>query len=70
MEIKTIQLTINLYSIILSLKLFAQKAFKIMFSIIIAINIIIIIEAMGITASSLLLHPIMEGLKLPVLIAA
>jgi hypothetical protein len=41
-----------------------------MFSIIIAINIIIIIEAMGITASSLLLHPIMEGLKLPVLIAA
>lgn len=41
-----------------------------MFSIIIQINIIIIIGATGITASSLLLDSIMEGFKLPVLIAA
>ena len=41
-----------------------------MLSFIIAINIIIIIAATGITASSLLLRSITEGLKLPVLIAA
>jgi len=41
-----------------------------MFSIIIAINIIIIIGATGIITSSLLLRSIMEGLKLPVMIAA
>jgi len=41
-----------------------------MFSMDIAINIIIIIGATGITVSSLLLGFIMESLKLPVLIMA
>jgi hypothetical protein len=41
-----------------------------MLSFIIAINIIIIIGATGIIASSLLLRYIMEVFKLPVLIAA
>jgi hypothetical protein len=41
-----------------------------MLNFIIAINIIIIIGATGITASSLLLRSIIGGLKLPVLIAA
>jgi len=41
-----------------------------MFSINITINIIIIIGATGIIASSLLLRTTMESLKLPVLIAA
>jgi hypothetical protein len=41
-----------------------------MFCMDIAINIIIIIGATGIIVSSLLLHLIMESLKLPVLIKA
>ncbi|MDB9822827.1 hypothetical protein OAC89_03925 [Deltaproteobacteria bacterium] len=64
------KLTINLAFIILRYKYFNLKGIQIMFSMDFTINIIIIIGATGIIASSLLLGRIMESLKLPVLIMA